>query len=153
MLNSALVIRDNTNLMNHKILLYCVLANLTKLHEFELQYQQKSPKKQKLDDENFPPSNNSNSNNNASSPSPKTEYVPSSPEARSPPTECLSPEQKDRINKKKAEAMAKLKEKQTNGLVTNVGESWFKVLAEEFSKPYFVQVYFTITHTHTCAFN
>jgi len=44
------------------------------------------------------------------------------------------------MNKNKAVALEKLKEKQTYGLLTNFGESWHEVLKDEFTKPYFIQV-------------
>lgn len=109
---------------------------------------QKPPKKARIDNENIPPSPKTDYGNKEPAPllkkydtSPDRD-LPSSPGGDMPKTECLSPEQKDRVNGNKAAALAKLREKQTNGLLTKVGDSWYKALQEEFTKPYFVEVKF-----------
>ncbi|KAJ8317720.1 hypothetical protein KUTeg_005624 [Tegillarca granosa] len=52
----------------------------------------------------------------------------------------LSPEQKERMEQNKVVALAKLHAKKTNGLLVNFGNSWYKVLEAEFSKPYFSEL-------------
>lgn len=59
---------------------------------------------------------------------------------KSPIDGQLSPEQKDRMEQNKIAALAKLHAKKTNGLLVNFGNSWYKVLEAEFSKPYFGEV-------------
>lgn len=59
---------------------------------------------------------------------------------KSPIDGQLSPEQKDRMEQNKIAALAKLHAKKTNGLLVNFGNSWYKVLEAEFSKPYFSEV-------------
>ena len=44
------------------------------------------------------------------------------------------------MEEKKLAAKIKLMGKRTNGLVVEMGESWFKALESEFTKPYFEQV-------------
>ena len=56
------------------------------------------------------------------------------------PTTPLSPEQKDLIAEKQLSAKLKLTTKNTEGLVTDFGLTWFKALQAEFTKPYFLQV-------------
>ena len=52
----------------------------------------------------------------------------------------LSPEQKSDIEQKRLNAKLKLIERQTSGVVVNIGPSWMKALEAEFSKPYFQKV-------------
>ena len=52
----------------------------------------------------------------------------------------LSPEQKSDIEQKRLNAKLKLIERQTSGVVVNIGPSWLKALEAEFSKPYFQKV-------------
>ncbi|KAK2166737.1 hypothetical protein LSH36_36g08032 [Paralvinella palmiformis] len=52
----------------------------------------------------------------------------------------LTPEQKCRIAQNQLMARMKVVSKKTDGLVVNMGLSWFKALEAEFSKPYFVKL-------------
>ncbi|KAK3582758.1 hypothetical protein CHS0354_015282 [Potamilus streckersoni] len=52
----------------------------------------------------------------------------------------LSPEQQKRIEQNKLQALVKLHEKKSNGLLVGFGPSWFKALEPEFSKPYFIEL-------------
>ncbi|KAI0242145.1 Uracil-DNA glycosylase [Lamellibrachia satsuma] len=49
----------------------------------------------------------------------------------------LSPEQQSNIEKKRLNAKLNLIERQTSGVVVNLGPTWLKALEAEFSKPYF----------------
>ena len=75
-------------------------------------------------------------------PKKKQVFKEESPEKTDTPTTeiQLSPEQKQRIDENRFKAKARLYEKQTNGLLVNFGQSWFKALEPEFAKPYFIQV-------------
>ena len=84
-------------------------------------------------------------------PSPKNDNerineVENAPQACSPErmgpeiSYSLSPEQKTKMDANRLNAKIKLTEKQTHGIVTNIGTSWYKALEPEFSKPYFVKV-------------
>ncbi|XP_074645157.1 uracil-DNA glycosylase-like [Tubulanus polymorphus] len=52
----------------------------------------------------------------------------------------LSPEQKQRIDQNRLSAAITMCKKKTNGLVDNIGPSWFSALEKEFSKPYFLRL-------------
>ncbi|KAK3094407.1 hypothetical protein FSP39_001334 [Pinctada imbricata] len=52
----------------------------------------------------------------------------------------LSPEQKKKIEENRCAALAKLNSKKTDGLLINVGTSWYNALEPEFSKPYFTEL-------------
>lgn len=52
----------------------------------------------------------------------------------------FSPELKQKVTENRLAAMMKLTNKQTRGLVTNLGMSWYTALEPEFAKPYFQQV-------------
>ncbi|XP_064599619.1 uracil-DNA glycosylase-like [Liolophura sinensis] len=52
----------------------------------------------------------------------------------------LSPEQKQRIEENRRKALEKLSSKSSDGLQSLVGPTWYKALAPEFSKPYFIQL-------------
>jgi len=56
----------------------------------------------------------------------------------------LSPEVKDKVNSNRLIAKMKLIDKQTQGLVRDLGLSWFAALESEFTKPYFQQVHFWV---------
>ncbi|XP_061194151.1 uracil-DNA glycosylase-like [Saccostrea echinata] len=56
------------------------------------------------------------------------------------PSVPLSPEQKDRIEQNKLAARARLASKTSNGLLVDVGPSWFRALESEFSKEYFTNL-------------
>ncbi|KAL5017566.1 hypothetical protein ScPMuIL_007155 [Solemya velum] len=53
---------------------------------------------------------------------------------------ALSPEQKKRIEKNKIEAKVKLLSKTSDGLLVNLGSTWYKALEPEFSKTYFTEL-------------
>ena len=53
----------------------------------------------------------------------------------------LSPELKEKVMENKLTAKMKLTNKQTRGVVQDLGMSWYAALEPEFSKPYFQQVY------------
>ena len=53
----------------------------------------------------------------------------------------LSAELKDQVAANRLTAKMKLANKQTRGLVRDLGLSWFAALESEFSKPYFQQVH------------
>lgn len=91
-----------------------------------------SPKKRKIDEKGE--DTTSVKENIELSPNAQT---PSSP----PPTPtALSPEQKSKIEQNKLAARIKLAAKTSNGLLVDVGSSWFKALEPEFSKQYFTEV-------------
>lgn len=91
-----------------------------------------SPKKRKMDEKGE--DTTSVKENIELSPNAQT---PSSP----PPTPtALSPEQKSKIEQNKLAARIKLAAKTSNGLLVDVGSSWFKALEPEFSKQYFTEV-------------
>ena len=52
----------------------------------------------------------------------------------------LSPDVKDKVTANRLTAKMKLINKQTRGLVRDLGPSWFAALESEFTKPYFQQV-------------
>jgi len=52
----------------------------------------------------------------------------------------LSPEVKGKVMANRLVAKMKLSDKQTRGLVRDLGLSWFVALEPEFTKPYFQQV-------------
>lgn len=52
----------------------------------------------------------------------------------------ISPEQKQRMQESRVNAKMLLVQKQSSGLITNMGPSWFAALEAEFSKPYFLKV-------------
>ena len=52
------------------------------------------------------------------------------------------------MEENKLNAKMKLLAKNTNGVVVNVGPTWFKALESEFTKPYFVEVRITYTSGH-----
>ncbi|VDI37191.1 uracil-DNA glycosylase [Mytilus galloprovincialis] len=148
--NFHMVINNNTQLLR------IIMNNQAKISTFFTKVSpgkrqntgalEKPPKKARIDNENIPPSPKTDYGNKEPAPllkkydtSPDRDF-PSSPGGDMPKTECLSPEQKDRVNGNKAAALAKLREKQTNGLLTKVGDSWYKALQEEFTKPYFVEL-------------
>jgi len=54
----------------------------------------------------------------------------------------LSPEMKHKLTENRLVAKMKLANKQTRGLVRDLGMSWFAALEPEFTKPYFQQVQF-----------
>jgi arylamine N-acetyltransferase len=56
------------------------------------------------------------------------------------PSTPLTPEQKSRIEQNKLAARARLATKTSNGLLVDVGSSWFTALESEFSKQYFTDV-------------
>jgi len=56
---------------------------------------------------------------------------------------ALNQQQKDTAEKNRIKAKILLTGKQTSGLVTAMGLSWFSALEAEFSKPYFIKVIFT----------
>lgn len=73
------------------------------------------------------------------------ENIELSPNAQTPPSPpptptALSPEQKSKIEQNKLAARIKLAAKTSNGLLVDVGSSWFKALEPEFSKQYFTEV-------------
>lgn len=49
-----------------------------------------------------------------------------------------------RMENNRYEAKLKLTSKQTFGLITNFGVSWYKILEPEFSKPYFLKANFIL---------
>ncbi|ROT63712.1 Uracil-DNA glycosylase [Penaeus vannamei] len=65
--------------------------------------------------------------------------APGSPTRSSAPelNTCLSPEQKDRMQKNKLKAEIKQTSRKFGALHENIGTSWFSALKTEFSKPYF----------------
>lgn len=65
--------------------------------------------------------------------------APGSPTRSSAPDSntCLSPEQKDRMQKNKLKAEIKQTSRKFGALHENIGTSWFSALKTEFSKPYF----------------
>lgn len=73
------------------------------------------------------------------------ENIELSPNAQTPPSPpptptALSPEQKSKIEQNKLAARIKLAAKTSNGLLVDVGSSWFKALEPEFSKQYFTEL-------------
>ena len=76
----------------------------------------------------------------ATTPSPGGDTSPAKSQQGALPTTPLSPEQKDLIAEKQLSAKLKLTTKNTEGLVTDFGLTWFKALQAEFTKPYFLQV-------------
>ncbi len=59
----------------------------------------------------------------------------------SPEPRTLSPADKKNIEDKRVTAKLKLLSSQSEGLVTNIGPTWFRALEPEFAKPYFQQVH------------
>jgi hypothetical protein len=52
----------------------------------------------------------------------------------------LTPDEKKIISHNQISAKIKMVAKQTHGLVTNIGSTWFEALEPQFSKPYFATV-------------
>jgi hypothetical protein len=59
----------------------------------------------------------------------------------------LSPDQRLQIEQNRLSAKMIKASRESHGLLTNIGPSWFKALEAEFSKPYFIKVKFPKSST------